>query len=183
MAVLGQYVAVSNYSMLRHDARHGRLAGIVEPGHSAPHFRPVTTLSAISRRLPASSFLRRPPMRPSARAAARRPRPCHSEVELQTVPESSWRSCRGRSHLDQDGGSGTRLRESHPDALVESTLGRGVSRVPSSGNAEPLCLRLWDCRRGRMEDEALLVGINMGFRVYRQSHIQSLDESRLELAD
>jgi hypothetical protein len=38
---------------------------------SAPDFRPTTTLSAISRRLPASSFFRRPPIRPSALAAAR----------------------------------------------------------------------------------------------------------------
>jgi hypothetical protein len=38
---------------------------------SAPDLRPVMTLSAISRRLAASSFLRRPPTRPSARAAAR----------------------------------------------------------------------------------------------------------------
>jgi hypothetical protein len=37
---------------------------------SAPDLRPVMTLSAISRRLAASSFLRRPPTRPSARAAA-----------------------------------------------------------------------------------------------------------------
>jgi len=34
-------------------------------------FRPDMTASAISRRLVSSSFLRRPPMRPSARAAAR----------------------------------------------------------------------------------------------------------------
>src|SRR5258706_14150491 len=37
---------------------------------SAPDLRPVMTLSAISRRLAASSFLRRPPTRPSAPAAA-----------------------------------------------------------------------------------------------------------------
>jgi hypothetical protein len=36
---------------------------------SAPDLRPVMTLSAISRRLVASSFLRRPPTRPSAWAA------------------------------------------------------------------------------------------------------------------
>jgi hypothetical protein len=37
----------------------------------APDLRPVMTLSAISRRLAPSSFLRRPPILPSARAAAR----------------------------------------------------------------------------------------------------------------
>jgi hypothetical protein len=37
-------------------------------------FRPEITASAISRRLVSSSFLRRPPMRPSALAAARPPR-------------------------------------------------------------------------------------------------------------
>jgi hypothetical protein len=37
---------------------------------SAPDFRPDTTLTAISRRLLASSFFRRPPTLPSARAAA-----------------------------------------------------------------------------------------------------------------
>jgi hypothetical protein len=38
---------------------------------SAPVFRPKMTLSAISRRFAGSSFFRRPPTRPSARAAAR----------------------------------------------------------------------------------------------------------------
>ena len=38
---------------------------------SAPDLRPVITLSAISRRLAASSFFRRPPILPSTRAAAR----------------------------------------------------------------------------------------------------------------
>jgi hypothetical protein len=52
------------------DARHGRLADIVEAAISAPDLRPETTLSAIPRRLLASSFVRRPRMRPSARAAA-----------------------------------------------------------------------------------------------------------------
>jgi hypothetical protein len=47
---------------------------------SAPDLRPVMTLSAISRRLAASSFLRRPPTRPSARAAAR-PADVRSRIE------------------------------------------------------------------------------------------------------
>jgi hypothetical protein len=37
---------------------------------SAPDLRPVMTLSAISRRLDVSSFLRRPPIRPAAHAPA-----------------------------------------------------------------------------------------------------------------
>jgi hypothetical protein len=46
--------------------RHANIRAIC-----AAVFRPEITASAISRRLVSSSFLRRPPMRPSARAAAR----------------------------------------------------------------------------------------------------------------
>jgi hypothetical protein len=86
----------------------------------------------------------------------------------------------------------TRVRQPRPlqaaeresNVSVESTSGRlSVSRVPSSGNAEPFCLSLWDSWRRRMEDETMLVGINAGFWVHCQSHIQGIDESRLELAD
>src|SRR5271165_3720639 len=56
--------------MLSDDARHGRLAHVVKPRHVGAGLA-LMTLSAISRRLAASSFLRRPPTRPSARAIVR----------------------------------------------------------------------------------------------------------------
>ena len=49
--------------MARHELRHGGLAD------AAPNLRPETTLTAISRRLAASNFFRRPPIRPGNAAA------------------------------------------------------------------------------------------------------------------
>jgi hypothetical protein len=48
------------------------------------------TLSAISRRLAASSFLRRPPTRPSARAAARPAEVGTSQIVLGTDSPFPW---------------------------------------------------------------------------------------------
>jgi hypothetical protein len=52
---------------------------------SAPDLRPEITLSAISRLLAASSFLRRPPTRPSALAAAR-PAEVRSRIRMHHLP-------------------------------------------------------------------------------------------------
>ena len=66
---------------------------------------------------------------------------------------------------------------------VESPFLARRQQSPSSGDSEPSCLRLRDCRRGRVKEKSLLVSIDASFGVNRQSHIQSLNEGRLKLAD
>jgi hypothetical protein len=83
MSNLGRKV-VSDNSGLR------RLTDVVEPGHLGPRFAAGYDTFAISLRFAASSFFRLPPIRPSARAAAR-PRRCsladHGAFELGEGPD------------------------------------------------------------------------------------------------